>query len=271
MRTPTLRSVYPVTPLISTSSPRSNNVKLSAELSTLSSEKGRISGIQSLGAVDGPGLRTVVFGVGCPLRCAYCHNPETWTEKGEEVTAGELAQKILRYKPYIAQGGVTFSGGEPLLQAKFFTALARLLKDEGLHVAVDTSGNVAGEDVDELIENIDLALLDVKFTNEEDYRKYTGGSLAQALDFARKIKKAGKRLWIRQVIVEGINDGEENIRLLKEIISPFADVIDKVELLPFRKLCSEKYDRLGLNFPFAVHPETSTETINHLVEILKSE
>ena len=144
---------------------------------------GRISSVQSLGTVDGPGVRAVVFGCGCPLRCAYCHNPETWSEAGEEWTADALAAKILRFKPYIKHGGVTFSGGEPLVQAEFFFELARLLKKEGLHIALDTSGQVRGRAADELLDLCDLAIVDVKFTTEEDYAKYTGGSLAAALDF----------------------------------------------------------------------------------------
>lgn len=241
------------------------------ELSILRSEKGRISGIQSLGGVDGPGVRAVVFGVGCPLRCAYCHNPETWAENGEEITAGELADKLLRYKPYFANGGVTFSGGEPLAQAKFFSAVATLLKAEGVHIATDTSGSVKGEWVDRLINKCDLLLCDVKFTSEEDYKKYTGGSLSDVLEFIQKVCLANKRLWIRQVIVEGVNADEENALKLKKILAPYMANIDKIELLPFRKLCLEKYERLGLTFPFADKPETSSQKIKELEKIFSNE
>ncbi len=229
---------------------------------------GRISSLQSLGTVDGPGVRTVVFGCGCPLRCAYCHNPETWAETGEEWTADALAAKILRFKPYIKHGGVTFSGGEPLVQAEFFSELARLLKKEGLHIALDTSGQVRSGAADGLLSLCDLAIVDVKFTTEEDYAKYTGGSLAAALDFIGRAKAAGKRVWIRQVVTRGVNDTEENILRLKSLIAPYADVTDRVELLPFRKLCLEKYERLGIAFPFADMETPDAETMAKLNALL---
>ncbi len=233
--------------------------------------KGRISAIQSLGTVDGPGLRTVIFAAHCPLRCAYCHNPETWAENGEEYEAEDIAKKVLRFKPYIRNGGVTFSGGEPLVQAKFFSSLADILKSEGLHIALDTSGNVAGEDVDELTEKIDMALLDIKFTTEEEYRTYTGGSLRKTLDYLGKLHALGKRVWIRQVIAQGLTDSEENITRLARLIAPFESVIDRVELLPFRKLCLEKYEQLGIPFPLAAVPETDEATIARLSALLAQE
>ncbi len=233
------------------------------ELSTRS-YKGRISGFQSLGTLDGPGVRSVVFGVGCPLRCAYCHNPETWSEKGEETTAGELADRILRFRPYTVRGGATFGGGEPLVQAKFFTALARLLKAEGMHIALDTSANVEGADVDELVSLIDLAIVDVKFASEEDYKKYTGGSLGLVKKFLDKLAALGKRVWIRQVTVPGLNDTESDVLRLREVIEPYKDIIDRVELLPFRKLCLEKYEQLGIPFPFASVPEADGKDVERL-------
>ncbi len=232
--------------------------------------KGRISAIQSLAAVDGPGLRTVVFGIGCPLRCVYCHNPETWTEGGEEYEAEELARKILRFKPYIRRGGVTFSGGEPLAQAAFFSEVADMLKKEGLHIALDTSGNVTGEAADELTAKVDMALLDVKFTTEEAYRKYTGGSLATTLDYLAKLEALGKRVWIRQVIVQGLTDGADNAEALAGLLAPHAEVIDRVELLPFRKLCLEKYRRLGLPFALENTPETDEQTVARAAEIIRA-
>ena len=165
---------------------------------------GRISAFQSLGTVDGPGVRAVVFASGCPLRCGYCHNPETWSERGTEVSEDELLAKILRLKPYIRHGGVTFSGGEPLLQAEFFASLARSLKAEGLHVALDTSGNGGDAHVGELLDAVDLVLLDVKFSDEKDYRAYTGGSFARTMDFLADVRSRGKRVWIRRVIVAGL-------------------------------------------------------------------
>ena len=133
--------------------------------------QGIISSVQSLGTVDGPGVRTVVFSAGCPLRCAYCHNPETWEMKGERVEHTILAEKILRFKPYIKNGGVTLSGGEPLMQGAFFAALAEKLKSESLSVALDTSGNYTDENTAKLLSLTNLVLLDVKFNSEEEYRR----------------------------------------------------------------------------------------------------
>ncbi len=231
---------------------------------------GRISAFQSLGTVDGPGVRAVVFASGCPLRCGYCHNPETWSERGTEVSEDELLAKILRLKPYIRHGGVTFSGGEPLLQAEFFASLARSLKAEGLHVALDTSGNGGDAHVGELLDAVDLVLLDVKFSNEKDYRAYTGGSFARTMDFLADVRSRGKRVWIRRVIVAGLNDGEEDVRALKDLLAPFSDVIDRVEFLPFRKLCLEKYERLGLPFPFGSYDETPSSVTDRLTALYES-
>lgn len=233
--------------------------------------KGYISSFQSLGTVDGPGVRAVVFASGCPLRCAYCHNPETWSEKGELTDSAELARRILRLKPYITGGGVTFSGGEPLMQAEFFADLARLLKAEGLHIALDTSGNADGDSADALLPLIDLALTDVKFTTEEDYKKYTGGSLKTTLAFLDKLLALDKKVWIRQVIVRGINDSGDSISRLKGLLAPYKTIIERVEFLPFRKLCLEKYERLGLTFPFADYAETPSEAIDEVAEKFRRE
>ena len=225
-------------------------------------KKGYISAFQSLGTVDGPGVRTVVFASGCPLRCGYCHNPETWCEKGNQITVDELFAKIIKYKPYIKNGGVTFSGGEPLMQSEFFYQLACKLKDENLSVALDTSGSFFDNYTDKLLEVCDIILLDIKFTTEDDYLKYTGGSLKKVLEFLDKISKLSKRIFIRQVIIEGINDNYENIDRLKNILSKYD--IEKVEFLPFKKLCKEKYDNLKINFTFDVFNETSENTISNI-------
>lgn len=226
--------------------------------------KGYISSFQSLGTVDGPGVRAVVFAAGCPLRCGYCHNPETRAEKGEATEAAALARRILRLKPYIKDGGVTFSGGEPLLQAEFFAELAALLKKEGLHIALDTSGAVDGEAADKLLAAVDLAIVDVKFATEEEYRKYTGGSLARTLAFLDKALALGKKVWIRQVVIRGLNDGDADLARLKSLLAPYAGIIERVEFLPFRKLCLEKYERLGLPFPFAAYDETPSAVTDAL-------
>ncbi len=225
---------------------------------------GRIHSIQSLGTLDGPGVRAVIFTSGCPLRCIYCHNPDTWqADVGEVWDPSELADRVLRLYPYIKNGGVTFSGGEPCVQARFLTEVARELKAHELHIALDTSGTVGGRDTDCLLKLVDLVLLDIKFTSEDDYKRYTGASLSTVLSFLDKLDSMGKDVWIRHVLVPGINDNEEDIRVLAGIIRPYK-CIKKTELLPFRKLCLEKYERLGIPFPLADTPEMGAERLREL-------
>ncbi len=232
--------------------------------------KGYIHSVQSMGTVDGPGVRAVVFGGGCSLRCSYCHNPDTWDVNSlEAIDSIELSKKIMRYYPYIKNGGVTFSGGEPLCQAEFFLELGELLKNEGLHIAIDTSGHSENPRAKELLELCDLVLLDVKFTNEEDYKKYTGGSLETVIELLDWLESCGKPVWIRQVIIPNINDSEENIRRLAKILKPYKN-IEKVELLPFKKLCLEKYKALNIPFPLENTPEMAKEQVESLENLLKS-
>lgn len=222
--------------------------------------KGFVHSIQSLGTVDGPGVRTVIFSAGCPLRCIYCHNPDTWTTAESTLTdSDELVAKVLRFKPYIERGGVTISGGEPLLQSEFFMCVAKKLKENGLHVALDTSGAILDDNARELLKYIDLVLLDVKFTTESDYQKLANGSLNSVLSFLAYLDCNGIKTWIRHVVVPGLNDSEEDAKRLKELISPYRAVIEKVEFLPFRKLCLEKYENMKIDFPLKDTPEMSAE------------
>ena len=226
---------------------------------------GYIHSLQSLGTVDGPGVRAVVFASGCPLRCVYCHNPDTWHIKdGTHTEHTELAQRIARLYPYIKNGGVTFSGGEPCLQAEFFSCLARELKKSGLHIALDTSGCILNDSVRELLRLCDLVLLDVKFTSEEQYKAYTGGSLADTLRFLEECYKLKKTVWIRHVIAPDVNDTEEDIDRLYTLIRPYGKIIEQIELLPFKKLCLEKYESLGIPFPLRDTPEMPADKAAHL-------
>lgn len=229
---------------------------------------GFIHSFQSMGTVDGPGLRCVVFFQGCPLRCAYCHNPDTWqVGTGTEYTPQEMFDKIKKLKSYLRNGGVTLSGGEVLLQAEFATELLKLCKEEGLHTAIDTSGCIYNSAVEQLLEYTDLVLLDIKMTSEDMYKKHIKGSLNNTLKFLDKLQEKGIAVWIRHVVVPDITDDKENIEKLKEITDKYS-VIEKVELLPFKKLCLEKYETMGLDFPLKDTPQCSQDKISELNLIL---
>lgn len=230
---------------------------------------GYIHSFQSMGTVDGPGVRCVIFMQGCPLRCAYCHNPDTWEfNAGDIVTPKEMLVKILRYKSYISKGGVTVSGGEALMQAEFVKELFSLCRSEGIHTALDTSGCLINRQVVDLLSVTDLCLLDIKMTAEDEYKKYTGGSLGSTLEFLNILEEKKIPTWIRQVIVTGINDNGDNINRLNTILRSYS-CIEKAELLPFKKLCKEKYDELNIEFPFGNIPETSQKTIDKLQRKIK--
>jgi len=230
---------------------------------------GNIHSFQSMGAVDGPGLRCVVFLQGCPLRCACCHNPDTWDfSGGEAVTTDALVQKILRYKPFIAKnGGVTVTGGEPLCQPDFVAELFCKLHAHGIHTALDTSGIGTEEGIRTVLAHTDLVLADVKFLTEDDYRTNCGASFAQVCRFLDIADEMGIPMWVRRVVIPGINDTKEDILALKTFLCNYKTV-EKVELLPFRKLCLEKYDALGIPFPLRDTPEADKETIDRLTALL---
>ena len=209
--------------------------------------KGNIDSFESMGLVDGPGVRFVVFMQGCPLRCAYCHNPETWAdEKKIEMTAEELVKKVLKYKPYFGDdGGVTFSGGEPLRQPKFLLEALKECKRYGINTCLDTSG--AGDEYYEILDYVDLVILDVKAIDAEKYKALTGQNIERYNRFLATCQKKKKRLWLRQVIVPGYNDTEADILRLKEYIKNIENV-ERVELLPYHSMAKEKYKKLGIKY-----------------------
>ncbi|MBE6957383.1 MAG: pyruvate formate lyase-activating protein [Ruminococcaceae bacterium] len=229
----------------------------------------QVHSIQSLGTLDGPGVRFVVFTQGCPLRCKCCHNPDTWDfDGGQTLSAGELARRAGRYKEYFGtQGGITLSGGEPLLQAAEAAELFTLCKADGIHTCLDTSGCVMNEDVLHLLTVTDRVLLDVKYTNDADYREHVGCSLSPVLDFLALLNEKNIPTTLRQVIIPGLNDSGDNIRALAQIRDTHP-CVDKVELLPFRKLCSTKYQALHLPFPLAHTPEPTARTMAELNSLL---
>ena len=231
---------------------------------------GRVHSLQSLGALDGPGLRYVVFLAGCPLRCGCCHNPDTWDMKsGTEYTAEALVEKACRYREYFGnEGGITLSGGEPLLQAAFARELFTLCREAGIHTCLDTSGAILNGDTKTLLSHIDRVLLDIKFTRDELYREHIGMPLDGALRFLDYLEEKKIPTTLREVTVPTLNDTKEDILELKKIADGHL-VVDKIELLPFKKMCKTKYDSLGLPFPFESYPEPTRKKMQELSEYIK--
>ena len=231
---------------------------------------GRVHSIQSMGTLDGPGVRFVIFLQGCPLRCKCCHNPDTWDfSGGTEYTAEELVAKACRFKEYFGrEGGVTVSGGEPLMQSKFVRAIFEICHSVGLNTCLDTSGCILNEDVKSLLDVTDRVMLDVKYTTDSLYRENVGCSIDTPMAFLDYLSEKNIPTTIRQVIIPTKNDTEENILALKEIVTAHTNV-DKVELLPFRKICQVKYDKMEMIFPFGEIPEPTREKMKKLEELLK--
>ena len=226
--------------------------------------QGSVDSIETLGLVDGPGIRTVVFTTGCKLRCKYCHNPEMWVRGKNNYTASELAEKLIRNKPYFERnsGGVTFSGGEPLLQSEFVTEVVKILKENDIHVALDTAGCGNGH-YEEILKYIDLIIFDVKHTDREGYKSLTGMDMDESLKFLSVANKMNKKFWVRQVVVPGIMDNKEYIDSLAEFIKQINNV-EKVEFLPYHKLGSEKYETLKIDYPYKDLNEMDKEKCNEL-------
>ncbi|MBQ3489990.1 MAG: pyruvate formate lyase-activating protein [Clostridia bacterium] len=231
---------------------------------------GRIHSFQSLGTVDGPGIRFVVFFQGCHLRCKCCHNPDTWAfSEGTEYTAEEILKRVLRFREYFGrEGGITLSGGEPLLQAEFAHEIFTLCHQNGIHTCLDTSGSILTDAVKALLRETDRVLLDIKYTNDEQYRENVGCTLQAPLAFLDYLKQNNIPVTVRQVIIPTVNDTEENILELKKIISQYPN-IDKTELLPFRKICQTKYDAMKIEFPFGHLPAGTKEKADALMKILE--
>ena len=232
---------------------------------------GRIHSFQSLGALDGPGIRYVVFMQGCPLRCGCCHNPDTWSfDDGKEYSANEIVSKAVRYKDYFGKdGGITVSGGEPLIQAAFVKELFELCHKEDINTCLDTSGCLMNEEVKHLLKVTDRVLLDIKYISDELYRKHVGCELNSVIDFLDYLDSENIPVTLRQVIIPSLNDNDEDILKLKEIKNKYR-CIDKVELLAFRKICQVKYDKMQIEFPFAHIPEPDKETMARLENLINN-
>ncbi|WP_302816850.1 pyruvate formate-lyase-activating protein [Selenomonas flueggei] len=238
--------------------------------------KGRISTTESFGSVDGPGIRFIVFVQGCRYRCQYCHNPETWErEGGYEATAEEIFRQAWRYRPYWKRtGGITVSGGEPLLQLEFVTELFRLAKEKGVNTVIDTAGEPFTYDepffsaFETLLPLSDLFLLDLKQIDDAKHRALTGTSNESALALARFLSERGKRMWIRHVLVPGWTTGEEDLGRLSEFIAGLKTV-DRVEVLPYHAMARHKYEELHLPYRLADTPAPTAEEIARAEEILR--
>ncbi|MBK5252572.1 MAG: pyruvate formate lyase-activating protein [Peptostreptococcaceae bacterium] len=231
--------------------------------------KGKIHSIETLGLRDGPGVRFVAFLQGCRLRCAYCHNPDTWSMGGgTETEADELLKKALRFKPYFDRsgGGVTCSGGEPLMQPDFLINFLRKCKAAGIHTAVDTAGFGIGRYA-EILKYTDLVILDIKHVDSRGYKQLTGGDINEFHRFADEVRKSGKKVWLRHVVVPGKTDSSGHMKKLGRIIESFENV-ERIELLPYHTLGVSKYEAMGVRYPLeGVYPMNTETTRSYEKEL----
>lgn len=230
---------------------------------------GNINSFETMGLVDGPGVRFVVFMQGCPLRCAYCHNPEMWNAKEAKIQMmpEELLKKVLRYKVYFKNnGGVTVSGGEPLLQAKFVEEFFKLCKQNNIHTCLDTSG--FGENYETLLDYCDLVILDVKELDANKYEKLVGKKIEKFKKFLQICQEKGKKMWLRQVIVPNYNDTKESVLKLKEFAKDLTN-IEKIELLPYHDMAKNKYKKLGLEYRLKDVPPMDKKKCKDLERLLQ--
>lgn len=241
---------------------------------------GRIHSIESFGTVDGPGIRFLAFLQGCPMRCEFCHNPDTWDPHAPvqyEWTAQELLEETLRYRSFIRKGGVTLTGGEPLMQAAFVEEYFRLCHEQGIHTALDTSGVIfgnaeTGEPADVVLhalEQTDLVLLDVKTVDDALHKSYVGHSRSQNHAFLSYLQQIGKPTWIRHVVVPGRTDSDESLTAVAHYVAGYS-VVERVELLPYHVMGSYKYEHLGIPYPLDGVPALSADAIQHARELFRS-
>ncbi len=231
-----------------------------------SPSSGYIHSVVTGGTVDGPGMRFVIFTTGCPLRCLYCHNPDTRNMKdGRLMKAADLVEEASRYKDFMARtgGGVTVSGGEPLFQQDFVAEIFRLCKERGLHTALDTSGYLGKMTKQELLDVTDLVLLDIKSFDPETYRRVTGMNLKTTLDFAERLAAMKKPMWVRCVIVPNLTDDLSALERLADYLAPLGNV-EKVEVLPFHKMGERKWKELGLTYTLSATQPPPAELIQKI-------
>ena len=231
----------------------------------------RVHSIETMGTVDGPGLRFVLFLQGCMLKCKYCHNRDTWSlNKGQIMSVDDIVNKVIRYKNFLipSGGGFTVTGGEPLLQVKFLITLFQKLKKEGFHTAIDTSGMVTiTDDVKKVLSLTDLVLLDIKHIDSDKCLELVGQPNKLELEFAKYLNEKNIPVWIRQVLVPGITDDEEDLLKLKEFLSDLNNV-KKIELLPYHSMGKYKWQNLGQQYLLEDVPDATTQDINRAKKIM---
>ncbi len=233
---------------------------------------GRIHSLETMGAVDGPGLRFVAFMQGCPMRCEFCHNPDTWDAKAEvefEWTPTELLTEVKKYKNFIRKGGVTVSGGEPLLQASFVREFFRLCHEAGIHTALDTSGAIATPEAFAVLDYADLVLLDVKTADDTLHQSYTGHTRQNNQRWLDTLLERGTKTWIRHVVVPERTYTAERLRVTAELIRNYLPVVERVELLPYHTMGRAKYEQLGLAYPLGDLPDLRQAEIDHARAIFR--
>ena len=225
--------------------------------------KGNIHSIETCGTVDGPGIRFVIFMQGCPLRCQYCHNPDTWqTDTNKLITVDEIMQKYDGVKEFVQSGGITVTGGEPLLQIDFVTELFKVAKNHGIHTALDTSGITFNpentENINKHLKYTDLILLDIKHIDDEEHKKLTGASNKNILAFAQYLSEKQIPVWIRHVVVKDITLNEKYLKELGKFLATLNN-IKALDILPYHNMAIPKYESLGINYPLKNTPPTSKE------------
>jgi len=225
--------------------------------------------VETFGALDGPGIRYVLFLQGCPLRCVYCHNPDSWcVQGGQEIGSADVVRDILRYKSFLKKGGVTLSGGEPLMQPEFAAAIIEGCIDNGIHTAIDTSGGVSLLLCRKPVELADLLLLDIKAADDQLYRRITGHSIDNPLDILAERERMGKPVWIRHVLVPGLTLDDSQLNKLGKLLQHYS-CIERVELLPFHKMGEYKWEQLGEKYTLSQTQPPKPEEVEQAREILR--
>ncbi|NCB00877.1 MAG: pyruvate formate lyase-activating protein [Spirochaetia bacterium] len=230
---------------------------------------GRIHSVETLAALDGPGLRYALFLQGCKMRCLYCHNPDSWsTHRGEQKSVDSIIKDVLSYRSFLTNGGLTISGGEPLLQNEFTLALIKEAKKNSIHTALDTAGSVPLELSKEILDEVDMVLLDIKSIEKEQHIKLTCQSNDNTLDTLNYLESIHKRVWIRHVLVPGITQNDALLHRLGKFLSSYS-CIETVDLLPFHQLGSYKYKELGIPYALKETKESSMRELHHAQHILE--